>query len=72
MIKTKLEMDFLDELNKNFRISLDDPREDLSDTEVSDVMSDIMTANVFESKNGALVEVVGARVVTTTIIEMEI
>lgn len=72
MIKTKLEMDFLDELNKNFRISLDDPREDLSDTEVSDVMSDIMIANVFESKNGDLIEVVGARVVTTTITEMEI
>lgn len=72
MIKTKLEMDFLDALNKNFRISLDDPREDLSDTEVSDVMSDIMTANVFESKNGDLIEVVGARVVTTTITEMEI
>lgn len=72
MIKTKLEMDFLDALNKNFRISLDDPREDLSDTEVSDVMSDIMIANVFESKNGDLIEVVGARVVTTTITEMEI
>ncbi len=72
MIKTKLEMDFLDALNKNFRISLDDPREDLSETEVSDVMSDIMIANVFESKNGDLIEVVGARVVTTTVTEMEI
>ncbi len=72
MVKTKLEMDFLDALNKNFRISLDDPRVDLTEAEVTGVMGDIITAGVFQSKNGNLIEVAGARVVSTTVTEMEI
>ncbi|MGM0397318.1 MAG: DUF2922 domain-containing protein [Bacillota bacterium] len=72
MIKTKLEMDFLDVLNKNYRISINDPRADLTDIEVFASMDSILGTNVFESRNGNLVDKVGARVVTTQIDEMAV
>jgi len=72
MVKTKLEMDFLDALNKSYRVSIDEPREDLTEFEVADIMDDIVTANVFESKNGSLMGTVGARVVTITVTDFEI
>lgn len=72
MAKTKLEMDFLDVLNKNYRMSIDEPRPDLLATEVSEAMDAIVTADVFTSTNGSLIGVTGARVVTTTVNEFEI
>ena len=72
MIKKKLEMDFLDSLNKNHRISLNDPKADLTDIEVFAVMDILIGADVFQSRNGDLVGKVGARIVTTSVDEMEI
>lgn len=72
MIKKKLEMDFLDNINKNHRISLNDPKADLTDIEVFAVMDVILGANVFQSRNGDLVDKVGARIVTTSVDEMEV
>lgn len=72
MAKVKLEMDFLDALNKNYRISINDPRPDLTDTEVFAAMDQVLTANVFKSNNGDLLEKVAARLVTTSVEEMEV
>ena len=71
MDKTKLEMDFLDGLNKVTRISLDDPRMDLIPTEIETAMQSIITHNIFASKDGDFVAVGKARVVTTSVNEME-
>lgn len=70
MVKTKLEMDFLDDQNKNHRISIADPRADLSDVEVFEAMDTLLAAGIFQSSNGSLVDKVGARIVTTTVDEM--
>ena len=72
MAKVKLEMDFLDALSKNYRMSINDPRADLTDTEVFAVMDQLITANVFKSNNGDLIEKIAARVVTTSVEEMEV
>ena len=72
MANVKLEMDFLDALNKNYKISINDPRSDLTDVEVFAAMDQLLTANVFKSNNGDLIEKVSARVVTTSIEEMEL
>ncbi|MDY0235537.1 MAG: DUF2922 domain-containing protein [Gudongella sp.] len=72
MANVKLEMDFLDALNKNYRISINDPRSDVTDTEVFAVMDQLLTANVFKSNNGDLIAKVAARVVTTDVEEMEV
>ena len=72
MAKVRLEMDFLDALNKNYRISVNEPRADVTDVEVFAVMDQLLAANVFKSNNGDLVAKVAARVVTTNVNEMEV
>ncbi|TJX13381.1 DUF2922 domain-containing protein [Tissierella creatinini] len=71
MDKVRLEMDFLDALEKIGRISLDDPRVDLIPSEIEAAMQTIIANNIFETANGDLVGISGARVVTTNINEME-
>ncbi len=70
MVTTKLEMDFLDDQNKNYRISISEPRADLTDMEAIAAMDTLLAAGVFQSRNGDLVGKVGARIVTTTVDEM--
>ncbi|MBZ2174813.1 DUF2922 domain-containing protein [Schnuerera sp. xch1] len=72
MDKSKLEMEFLDTAGKKFRISLDEPRTDLTEAEVRTAMDDIITRNVFFSTSGDIAAVSGARFITTTIEELEI
>ena len=71
MDKTRLEMDFLDALDKVTKISIDDPRMDLIPTEIETAMQSIITHNIFASKDGDFVAVGKARVVTTSVNEME-
>lgn len=72
MVTTKLEMEFLDDQNKNYRISIGEPRPDLTDIEVFAAMDTLLAAGVFKSRNGSLVDKVGARIVTTTVDEMTV
>jgi len=71
MEKTKLEMDFLDDLKKVTKISLDNPRVDLVPSEIQSAMESIINHNIFASRDGDLVSVGGARVITTNVNEME-
>lgn len=71
MEKTKLEMDFIDSLEKVTKIILDDPKMDLTPSEIETAMNSIITNNIFVSKNGDFVSVGGARVVTTNTNEIE-
>ncbi|CAK7045744.1 DUF2922 domain-containing protein [Tissierella carlieri] len=72
MEKTKLEMEFLDETNKKFMISIDQPRLDITPEEVSQAMDTIITCNIFDSKMFNLVEAKEARIVTTTVNKLSI
>ncbi len=71
MDKVRLEMDFLDSLEKVSRISLDEPREDLIPSEIEAAMQSIISNNIFATKNGDYVGISAARVITTNINEME-
>lgn len=72
MNKLKLEMEFKDEGGKRFNLSLDDPREDLTGEEIRIAMDDIILRNVFFTKEGDIEIPVGARIITTSIENMEI
>ncbi|NLK44242.1 MAG: DUF2922 domain-containing protein [Tissierellia bacterium] len=72
MDKKKLELEFLNEEGKKFVISIDDPREDLTEQEVGLAMADIIANNVFVSSMYDLVEVNGARIVTTSVQTLEV
>ena len=71
MIKTVLEMDFLDGLDKKFKISVGDPKEDLEQVQVEVAMEAILENNIFISNNTDLIKSVEARVITTTVEKME-
>ena len=63
MTKT-LEMVFRNGEGKETVISLVDPRDDLTKTEVDAVMQDMLAKNIFSTKGGDLVQVVDARIRT--------
>ncbi|HCX03223.1 MAG: DUF2922 domain-containing protein [Tissierellales bacterium] len=67
---TRLRMSFLNSLNRTTSMSLDDPKADLTPTQVQAVMDDIIAKNIFNSSGGDLVSVKGAEVVTTTVNEL--
>lgn len=71
METTKLELRFLDSANKRVRLSLDDPDTELAPQEIQTAMESIIADNIFASKDGDLVAAEGARVITTSINEME-
>lgn len=59
-----LELIFINASGKKVTLSLNDPREDLTEIEVKDVMESIVAKNVFNSTAGDLVAVSGARIVS--------
>lgn len=71
MEKTKLEMDFLDGYNKRLRISIDEPLEGLVQSEIESAMDSIIAHNIFQSNGVDLVSREGARIIKTTVNEME-
>ena len=71
MDKKKLEMDFIDGMNKRFRLSLDNPKEDLDAFQLEAAMDEILANNIFVSNGVDLVSFDAARVITTSVEEME-
>lgn len=67
MEKTKLEMEFLNALNRKYTISIDDPKLDLTPEEVETAMEAIISENVFIVSEADLAKAVEARIVTTTV-----
>ena len=74
MEDSKLVMTFKNILGNTFSITLDDPREDLEETEIVEAMNLIKEKNIFQPKGYDLVETVSAKVVnsTTTNYDLEI
>lgn len=70
MAKKRLEMVFKNQKDKTSRISLDNPREDITEADIKGAMENIVAMNVFETADGDLVSVVSARVVTTDVQEI--
>ena len=67
----KLEMVFKDAADKTMRISVDNADEALTPVAVKTAMEGIIAKNVFATTGGSLVAIQGARIVETTIQEMD-
>ncbi len=72
MEKSILEMEFLDSQGKKFKITIDEPREDLTEMEIRAAMDEIVQRNVFFSSTGDIVAVSGARYVRTLVEELNL
>jgi len=66
-MEKKLEMIFVNAAGKKTKISVDDPRSDLTSQEVQTVMNDIIARNIFNSTGGDLVSIDSARIVSKDI-----
>lgn len=71
MENVKLELGFLDKGNKKFKISIDDPRENLEREDIQEAMSNLIENNIFISNGMDLAELDVARIIRTSIEEME-
>lgn len=67
MIKKTLEMGFLDGINKKFKVSIGDPKEDLSRLNIEDAMDTIIEKNIFQSNDTDLLAKNEARIIETTV-----
>lgn len=67
MEKRKLEMEFLNNLNRKYTITIEDPKLDLTSEEVQAAMDGIIAEDVFLVSLGKLETAVDARIVTTSI-----
>lgn len=62
----KLMMIFKTAEGKTSTLTVDEPKEGLTDTEVRAVMDTIVAKNIFNTSSGDLVEVKSAELITTT------
>jgi len=67
-----LELTFINAADKNFTISLDNPREGLTGTEVKAVMDMIVSKNIFRTSGGDVVQPARARLINKDITELEL
>lgn len=72
MISKKLELGFLDEASRTFKLALDDPREDLNSQEIKGVMDSIINYNIFENREKSLAGIQGARIISTEVVEIHL
>ncbi|GAA0071089.1 DUF2922 domain-containing protein [Clostridium sardiniense] len=72
MIQKSLVMSFRNEFKKKVNITVKDAKEDLDNTAVNDLMDLIISKGVFETSGGALVEKLGAEVITKETTDIEI
>jgi len=64
-VTKKLLMTFKTDEDKNMSISVEDPRENITESEILESMNLIIEKDVFSPNGEALVEKVGAKVVET-------
>ena len=71
-IKKKLMMTFKTDEDKNISISIDDPRENLNETEIKNVMQLILQKDIFSINGASIVDLVEAKIVQTGTTEFDL
>ena len=69
MDERKLIMTFKNTLGNSFAITIDDPREDIEETDIITAMNLIKEKNIFQPKGYDIAECVSAKVVDSTTTE---
>jgi hypothetical protein len=72
MVKTRLVMTFVDALGQNISMSIDDPRDNITEGEITAAMNLIVEKNVFKPKGSDLVGIVEAKIIATDTTEFEL
>ena len=72
MDRARLEMNFLDEMNRKFKVSVDESKDDLENTQIKAAMEGILEHGIFLSNGVGLTNLDGARFVKTSIEDIEL
>ena len=70
--KKRLLMTFMSELDRKVSIAIDDPREDIAEDEIKEVMDLIVEKNIFAPNGADLVATVDAKIVVTDTTEFDL
>ena len=70
--KKRLLMTFMSELDRKVSIAIDDPREDIAEDEIKEVMDLILEKNIFAPNGADLVATVEAKIVVTDTTEFDL
>ena len=68
----KLVMVFKNSVGKNVSISIDDPKDNITETEIKTTMELIVEKNIFKKNDYAFVEAVEAKIVTADTTEYDL
>ncbi len=68
----ELQMIFKNDLGRNFRVSVDDVKDDVTPAEIKDCMDGIVAADIFKANGGGIAGIAGAKIVTTDVDEIEL
>ena len=71
-IKKKLMMTFKTDEDKSISISIDNPRENLNESEIKNVMQLILEKDIFSINGASIVELVEAKIVQTDTHEFDL
>ena len=71
-VKKKLMMTFKTDEDKNVSISVDDPRENLNEVEIKNVMQLILQKDIFSINGASIVDLVEAKIVQTGTTEFDL
>lgn len=72
MENKKLVMTFKNEIDKEVTISIDDPKDDITEQKIKEAMDLIVTKGIFKKGNYALTAVVDAKIVNTQTTEYDL
>ena len=71
-IKNKLMMTFKTDEDKSISISIDNPRENLNESEIKNIMQLILEKDIFSINGASIVELVEAKIVQTDTHEFDL
>lgn len=72
IMKTRLLMTFKDEDAKRVSLTVDEPKEDLTETEIKDVMDLVVSKNIFAPNGLSIVGAVEAKIIVTDTTEYDL
>lgn len=72
IMKTRLLMTFKDEDAKRVSLTVDEPREDLTETEIKDIMDIVVSKNIFAPSGLNIVGTVEAKIIVTDTTEYDL
>lgn len=70
MLKKTLELIFQTSGGGKFRLAVPDPREDVTETEVEAAMNTILAKDIFASKTGTPMAILGARIISRETVDV--